>query len=84
MKTSDILKEIKKLTQFDCVVKNDTMLCYNKALRPVVHYEVVNNKLFVVQFNMSYTQIQSFSEFRVDEFNKLNGTDYKLVFEFAK
>ena len=84
MKTLNILKEIKRLSEFDCVVKNDTMLCYNKALRPVVHYEVVDDKLFVVQFNMSYTQIKSFAKFRVDEFNKLNGTNYELIFEFAK
>ena len=84
MKTSEILKTIKQLTQFNCIIKDDTMLCYNKALRPVVHYEVVCDEIFVVQFNKSYTQIESFTKFRVDEFNKNNNTSYKLIFEFAK
>ena len=84
MKNSSILESIKELTQFGCIIEGNKMLCYNKSLRPVIHYEVVDNKFFAVQLNMSYTEIKSFTEFRVNSFNKINGTNYELIFEFAK
>lgn len=79
-----ILEEIKNLTQFDSVIKNNLMLSYNKTLSPIARYEIIENKLFAVQLNLSYTEIRSFTEFRVKEFNRKNGTNIELIFEFVE
>ena len=84
MKNLSILKSIKSTTQFRCVIENNKMLCYNKSLRPVIHFEVIENSFFAVQFNMSYPELKSFMEFRVNSYNKENNTNYKLIFEFSK
>lgn len=84
MKNQEILNAIKEATSFRSIVDGNRMLSYNTSLHPVSHYEVADNTLFVVQLNRSYPEIKSFSEFRVNEFNKKHGTSYKLVFEFLE
>ena len=78
-----ILEALKDTSSFECIIKDSCMLCYNDRLKPVAHYEVVDNTVFVVQIHMSYTFIEHFSKFRVDDYNKANGTSYEFVFEYA-
>lgn len=75
---------IKKTSSFYFVVSGNKMLSYNKSLRPVAHYELIDDILYVVQLNMSYTEIENFTKFRVNEFNSLTGENLKLKFEFQK
>ncbi len=81
---NELLSTLKRSSQFECVIAGNKMLSYNKSLKPVAHYEVADNKLFVVQFNRSYTEIKAFAEFMVESYNTEHNSNFELVFEFVK